>query len=98
MGQSKRKEQALTTMPDGYMSEVSSVVTVAPGDSVLFSIPVSHVGTSNSRWHMEVPFNFDLRKGRGPRDPSVGGEPIMMLRYSHYDLPDDAKAAIEKLQ
>ena len=85
-------------MPSGYMGEVSGVVTVAPGDSLLFSVPISHVGTRNSRWHMEIPFKFVVPRSQVLRDPLIGGEPILMLWYSRYDLPDEVKAAIEKLQ
>lgn len=85
-------------MPLGYQSEVSGSVTVAPGDSILFSVPISHVGTRNSGWHLEIPFKFVVPRTQGFRDPLIGGEPILTLWYSHYDLPDEAKAAIEKLQ
>ncbi|MGA9463366.1 MAG: hypothetical protein WBV28_11280 [Terracidiphilus sp.] len=95
----KRKgELESSKMPVGYLSEVSGGVTVAPGDSVLFSVPISHIGYGDSGWHMEIPFKFGVPRGHGARDPLTGGEPILTLWYSHYDLPDEAKAALEKLR
>jgi hypothetical protein len=81
-------------MPFGYSSEVSSATTVASGESVLFSVSVDHLGSPGSDWHMEIPFWFAVPKGRGPRDPVVGGEPVMSLHYHFYDLPDEAQARL----
>ncbi len=47
---------------------------------------------------MEIPFKFVVPRNQGPRDSLIGGEPILTLWYSHYNLPDEAKAAIEKSQ
>jgi hypothetical protein len=80
------------------VGEVSGVITIAPGESVLFSVPVTHVGSRNSRWHMEIPFKFDAPHGKGVGDALAGGEPIMALWYSHYDLPDEGKTAFDRLQ
>ena len=85
-------------MPLGYLSEVSGAASVEPGDSVLFSVPISHLETRSSGWHLEIPFKFVVPISQGPQDPLIGGEPTLMLCYSHHNLPDDAKAAIEKLQ
>jgi hypothetical protein len=85
-------------MPSGYVDEVSSSITVEPGDSVLFSVPTNHVGTKEGHWHMEVPFWFATPKGHGPRDAVVGGEPVMSVCYSLYDLPDEAQALIKKVK
>ena len=85
-----------TEMPSGYLSEVSGAVTVSPGGFVLFSVPTTHVGGRAKEWHMEIPFWFDVPKGRGPRDEVVGGEPVMSLWYAHYDLPESAMNDIAK--
>jgi hypothetical protein len=74
-------------IPAGYMEEVASLVTIGPGEEVLFSMPVNHLG---KRWHVEIPFEFELPKGKGLRDPAKGGEPIMVVSYSLWDLPPKA--------
>jgi hypothetical protein len=47
---------------------------------------------------MEIPFSFGMPRGHGSRDEVIGGEPIMSLRYSRYDLPLKAKVTIGKLK
>ena len=70
--------------PSGYF-EVSSRRTVPPGASLRFSLPASHF---SKHWTIHIPFQFDLPKGSGPRDDNAwGGETIMFLSYSFYDLP-----------
>jgi hypothetical protein len=81
-------------MPSGYVNEVSGVIRVEPGGSVLFSVPTNHLGAEDAGWHMEVPFWFAAPKGSGPRDPGIGGEPVMSLWYSLYDVPHEARAAV----
>jgi hypothetical protein len=71
---------------------------VAPGDSVLFSVPINHPGTKHGAWHMEVPFWFGVPSGHGPRDPIIGGEPLMSLSYSVYDLPTEARTIVSKFE
>lgn len=72
-------------MPRGYYFDLASAETILPGESLLFSVPVNHLSKS---WHMEIPFQFDLPPGKGPRQQIVGGQPSMMLRYSGWDLPE----------
>jgi hypothetical protein len=74
-------------IPRGYMEEVTSLVTIGPGEEVLFSMPVNHL---SKRWHVEIPFEFEMPKGKGPREPRNGGEPIMVVSYSLWDLPPKA--------
>jgi hypothetical protein len=80
---SKSRETA--KMPMGYDAELSSVHHVSPGNSLLFSIPVTHLSES---WHIEIPYKFDVPIGKGPRQPIVGGEPKMVLLYSVWNLPE----------
>jgi len=75
-------------MPMGYDAEVSSVERIPPGNSLLFSIPVTHLSKA---WHVEIPYKFDVPPGKGPRQPIVGGEPKMVLLYSAWDLPEDVE-------
>jgi hypothetical protein len=57
-------------LPRDYSSEVGGLHSIAPGEALLFSLPINHV---SERWHFEIPFEFGLPKGRVPRDPNVGG-------------------------
>jgi hypothetical protein len=93
VGTGQKKE---VQMPSGYVDEVSGATSVLPGQSVLFSVPPNHVGTKEGGWHMEIPFWFATPMGHGSRDSLTGGEPVMALSYSFYDLPDEARAAISK--
>jgi len=67
------KEQGV---PRGYLFHVASLITIDPGEEILFSLPVNHL---NRNWHIEIPFNFELPQGKGPRDPLNGGEPLMAV-------------------
>ncbi|MGA2876640.1 MAG: hypothetical protein ABSE82_14015 [Nitrososphaerales archaeon] len=80
-------------MPEGYDAEAHSVAHLAPGESVLFSIPVNHLGTT---WHIKIPYTFEIPKGRGPRPDDVGGEPQMVLLYSRWDLPKEIEKQLFK--
>ncbi len=86
---SDKDEEA--NMPTGYEFDVGSRVTIPPGKSVLFSIPVTHL---SKLWHIEIPYEFDLPSGKGPRLPRVGGEPKMVLFYSIWDLPEDIQQKV----
>jgi hypothetical protein len=80
-------------MPMGYDFELSSTVSIPPGKSVLFSVPVTHLSKS---WHIEIPYTFELPSGKGPRNPIIGGEPRMVLQYSAWDLPQDIQQQLPR--
>jgi hypothetical protein len=82
-------------MPTGYDADVSSSASIPPGQSVLFSVPVTHLGRS---WHIEIPYKFDLPSGKGPRQPTVGGEPRMVLLYYVWDLPQDIQQELRNMR
>jgi hypothetical protein len=82
-------------MPMGYDADVSSSASIPPGQSVLFSVPVTHLGKS---WHIEIPYKLDLPSGKGPRHPAVGGEPRMVLLYYVWDLPQDIQQELLKMR
>lgn len=82
-------------MPMGYDSDVRSAETVPPGESVLFSVPTTHLSKS---WHIEIPYEFDVPPGKGPRQPIIGGQPKMVLIYSAWDLPEDVRRQLSKTQ
>ena len=75
-------------VPPGTMSDVCSLVTVDPEQGILFSVPAN---TLSRKWHIEIPFKFDLPRGKGPRDPKNGGEPQMFILYDLWDLPPIAR-------
>jgi hypothetical protein len=79
----RNPELEAETMPVGYTSDVSSSTSIVPGGSLLFSVPANHF---NKHWRIEIPFDFVLATGTGPRQQEVGGEPMMTLSYSIYDL------------
>jgi hypothetical protein len=89
------KQVATTKMPAGYIFDVVSSQTVAPGEFVLFTVPVTHL---SKHWHIEIPFDFCVPMGKGPRDPIIGGQPEMVLEYSAWDLPETIQQQLEHRQ
>ena len=83
-----RSRKGERKMPVGYVAELSSAATIAPNDSLLFSVPTSHL---NDSWHIEIPYEFKVPTGKCCRPENVGGEPKMVLRYSIWDLPTGVK-------
>jgi hypothetical protein len=77
----------------GYWIDVGSDFYIRPGKSVLFSLPTSQFAKG---WHIEIPFEFAVPRGKGPRPDNVGGQPVMHLEYSLWDLPKDIQQKIEK--
>jgi hypothetical protein len=94
-GETQKSETNVDDVPRGYMEEVASLVTIGPGEEVLFSMPINHLG---KRWHVEIPFEFELPKpkGKGLRDPINGGIPVMVVQYSLWDLPPESQAETRK--
>ena len=89
----KLANEATEKIPRGYMEEVGSTEIVAPGEGILFSIPLNHL--VEKRWHVEIPYTFDLPRGKGSHDDNAGGEPEMVLAYDWYDLPAKSRAALK---
>jgi hypothetical protein len=56
-------------LPRAYSFEIVGLQSILPGKSILFSVPISHLG---ERWHFEIPFEFDIPMGKFPRDPMIG--------------------------
>jgi hypothetical protein len=83
-----RSRKGEPKMPIGYVAEVSSAATIAPNDSILFSVPTTHLSET---WHIEIPYKFNIPTGKCCRPKNVGGEPKMVLLYSIWDLPTDVK-------
>jgi hypothetical protein len=78
-----QKDQSEKT-PHGYMFPVSSSVTIMPGQSIYFSLPINHVSRT---WHFEIPFRFALKRN-GPFR-----EPISYLPFFWDDLPETYRKA-----
>ena len=78
-------------MPQGYVGEVGSTESIPSGEGILFSIPVNHL---SERWHIEIPYDFDLPQRKCCRDPNVGGQPHMVVNYELWDLPPEARDTI----
>ena len=87
----KESEQDTPQIPQGYMEEVSSTAVIDSGEEILFSMPVNHL---SKRWHVEIPFEFEVPRGKGPHDDRTGGIPIMVVEYTLYDLPPNSQAEI----
>jgi hypothetical protein len=84
---------ATPPMPSGYDADVSSTATLGASESLLFSIPVSHLSAT---WHIEIPFRFDLPHKRPSHyEENIGGQPHTTIGYWLSDLPVDARKQIE---
>jgi hypothetical protein len=84
---------AAAPMPDGYDADVSSTATLQASESLLFSIPVNHL---SGKWHIEIPFRFDLPHRRPSHyEANIGGQPHMAISYWLSDLPADAQKQVE---
>jgi hypothetical protein len=68
--------------PEGYYAEVGSVTTVAPGESVLFSVPSNHL---SSRWYLRVRFTLAVSPNR------IGDQPYSYADFRWEELPDTLK-------
>jgi hypothetical protein len=89
---SPNSDEQTAAMPrNDSMDVVASSVTIRPGEQILFSMPANHVG---KHWHVEIPFEFDLPRGKCCRDEKTGGMPLMRVDYGLYDLPPQAQAQI----
>jgi hypothetical protein len=92
-GKAQNPETKSDEVPTGYMEEVASFVVIGPGEEILFSMPVNHL---SKRWHLEIPFDFDLPHGKGPLPSNTVGITVMSVHYEVWDLPRNAQAAILK--
>ena len=93
IAENKICEIQMRSIPDGYGFEVGSPITVAPGKDILFSVPSNHLSRC---WHMEIPFKFKLPVGNVPRPENVGGQPLMHIYYTWWDLPPNIQKSFGK--
>jgi len=80
-------------IPRGYIEEVASSVSIDPGQEILFSMPINHL---SERWHVEIPFDFELPSGKGPLNSNTVGLPVMAVHYTVWDLPRNSQAEVLK--
>ena len=77
----------------GYWADVGSPLYIRPGRGVLFSLPTSQFMEG---WHIEIPFEFAVPRGKGPRPNDIRGQPVMHMEYALGELPKDVQQKIEK--
>lgn len=69
--------------PEGYSSDVFSTTIIAPGDSLLFSVPLNHVSPN---WYMQIMFNL------GVPGAHYGSEPYSTLSFYWQSIPEKVRA------
>jgi hypothetical protein len=62
----------------GYQPRTEQLMEVLPGHTVLFSLPLNHVGDN---WHLEIPFRFAFKHEGG------AWQPYSYLQFSRNELP-----------
>jgi hypothetical protein len=72
-------------MPHGYATavDVTSILTLQPGENVLFSVPVNHVA---SGWFLQVVFQFDL-----PPVKNGAAQPVSYAGFDWDDIPEKCR-------
>jgi hypothetical protein len=78
--------------PSDYWMDVGSEYHIRPGKNILFSLPTSQFV---KHWHIEIPYEFVVPQGKGPRPEEIGGLPEMHLTYSLWWLPTEIQRKIE---
>jgi hypothetical protein len=88
-------------MPLGYPAgDVVTYETVLPGENVLFSVLVNFI---SKKWHIEIGFDFDSENSDGIPErksfanPDIRGHAVMTLTYGFWDLPEEHRAEVERL-
>ncbi len=74
-------------MPHGYATaaDVTSVLTLKPGENVLFSVPVNHVAPG---WFLQVAFQFDV-----PPVEHGAAQPVCYAAFDWDDIPEKSRWA-----
>ena len=66
--------------PEGYsLPDAFSTTVISPGDNLLFSVPVNHVGPS---WYLQIRSYFEL-PGEG-----YGSGPYSVVSFDWQDIPE----------
>lgn len=69
--------------PEGYYAEVGSAMTVAPGKSVLFSVPSNHLSAA---WYLRVRFTLAVSPSK------VGDQPYSFADFRWVQLPGGVRS------
>ncbi len=77
-----RRQGSRTNPPEGYSSEVYSLTTVNPGESLLFSVPLNHVAPD---WYLRVRFTLAVSPSK------VGDQPYSFADFRWEQLPEDVR-------
>jgi hypothetical protein len=86
-GEAQPKPATKTMPPSGYShSDTFSTTTIAPGENLLFSVPLNHVGPS---WDMEIHFYLDVG------DP-YGTGPESIVSFDWDDIPEGLRGPAAK--
>ncbi len=72
-------------MPHGYATaaDVTSILTLQPGENVLFSVHVNHVAPG---WFLQVAFQFDL-----PPVKDGAAQPVCYAGFDWDDIPEKSR-------
>lgn len=70
------------TAGKGYSHDVGSPATVSPGKSLLFSVPLSHVGPT---WLLRIRFEFELPPVKS------GRQPYAFVDFTWSDVPSKSR-------
>jgi hypothetical protein len=80
------REEQKESIPEGYSAgDVVTTTTVAPGASLLLSLPANHVGPS---WKLQIQFYL------APPGTNYGDGPYSVLSFGWHDVPDKLRAAL----
>lgn len=66
-------------MPKGYAVDFATLLTIPPGEDLLFSVPVNHVQPS---WYLRVRFNLQLSL-------TSALQPLSYVTFSWRDIPEE---------
>jgi len=80
-------------LPHQYGIDVGMQRPIAPGQGLLFSVPINHVG---EQWYFRIPFELYLETTTAASRPAdAGGLVSMEINYTMYDLPPEAQATVK---
>jgi hypothetical protein len=86
-GENAPSERPNESIPEGYSSgDVVNTTTVAPGTSLLLSLPANHVGRS---WKLQIQFYLNVA-GKG----SYGYGPYSVVSFNLPDVPKQFRDAV----
>jgi hypothetical protein len=90
-GRPKQADQSSAVIADGkgYSRDVGSPATIPPGQSLLFSVPLNHVGPT---CFLRIRFEFDLPPVKS------GRQPYSFVDFTWSDVPSEVRQLWTKSQ